>query len=110
VSATARPLEPANVIPGGAPHGAPAGRALAKPVAFTVTDAYGNAIPDVQVVFAATAGSVVPARVMTDARGQAAARWTLGSQPGEQILRATVQGTAVKHSVVVRALRRTAGE
>ncbi|MBZ5522675.1 MAG: Ig-like domain-containing protein [Acidobacteriia bacterium] len=81
-----------------------------KPVAFTVTDAYGNAIPDVQVVFAATSGSVLPARVMTDAGGRAATRWTLGSQPGEQILRATVWGTVVMDSVVVRAQRRPAGK
>jgi hypothetical protein len=109
VSARAHPLDPANVVPGGAPHSARAGRALPGPVVFTVTDAYGNAIPDVQVVFAATAGSVVPARVMTDANGRASTRWTLGSQSGEQALRATVRETAVRDSVVVRALRRTAG-
>ena len=110
LGATARPLEPANVVAGAAPHGASAGRALARPVAFTVTDAYGNAIPDVQVVFTATSGSVAPARVMTDAKGQAATRWTLGSRTGEQVLRATVRGTGVKDSIVVRALRRTAGK
>jgi hypothetical protein len=108
VSARAHPLEAANVVPGGAPRSARAGRALPGPVVFTVTDAYGNPIPDVQVVFAATSGSVVPARVMTDAMGRASTRWTLGSPPGEQALRATVS-TAVRDSVVVRALRRPAG-
>ncbi len=58
VHAIAHPLEPANVVPGSAPRSAPAGRALPKPVVFTVTDAYGNAISDVLVVFAPTSGSV----------------------------------------------------
>jgi hypothetical protein len=109
VSSRARPLEPANLVPGGAPRSAPGGRALPRPVVFTVTDAYGNAIPDVPVVFGATAGSVSPVRVMTDARGQAATRWTLGSRPGAQTLRAAVPRTAVTDSVVVRAVRRTPG-
>ena len=106
VTATARPLEPANIAPGAAPRSGSAGRALPRPIVFTVTDAYGNAIGDVQVVFASSAGSVAPARVMTDARGQAATRWTLGSQPGDQALRAMVRGTPAKDSVVVRAVRR----
>jgi adhesin/invasin len=108
VGATAHPLEPANVLPQRAPRSAPAGRALPGPVIFTVTDAYGNPVSDVQVVFAPTSGSVGPARVMSDAKGQAATRWTLGSEVGEQTLTATVRGTAVKGSVVVRTLRRTA--
>ncbi len=107
VSARAHPLEPANIVPSSAPRSAPAGRALPRPIVFTVTDAYGNAIPDVQVVFASLSGSVGPARVMTDAKGQAATRWTLGSEPGERALTATVRGTGVRDSVVVRALRRT---
>jgi hypothetical protein len=74
-----------------------------------VTDAYGNAIPDVQVVFTATSGSVAPVRVMTDASGQAATRWTLGSRIGEDTLTATVRGTSVTGSVAVRAAKRTTG-
>jgi hypothetical protein len=109
VSARAHPLEPANILPNEAPRSAAAGRALPRPLVFVVTDAYGNAIPDVQVVFAATSGSVEPVRVMTDAKGQAATRWTLGSEAGEQTLTARVRGSAVKDSVVVRAVKRTAG-
>ncbi|HXY19892.1 MAG TPA: Ig-like domain-containing protein [Gemmatimonadales bacterium] len=109
VGANARPLEPANIAPGAAPRSAPAGRALPKPVPFVVTDAYGNAIPDVQVVFTATSGSVAPVRVMTDAGGQAATRWTLGSRIGEDTLTATVRGTPVTGSVAVRAAKRTTG-
>ena len=109
VGARAHPLEPANVVPGGAPRSATAGRAVPGSLVFTVTDAYGNPIPDVLVVFGATSGSAAPVRIMTDAKGQAATRWTLGSEPGEQTLTATVRGTAAKGSVVVRALRRTPG-
>jgi len=108
VNARAHPLEPANIVPGGGPRSAPAGRALPKPIVFTVTDAYGNPISDVQVVFAPTSGSVGRVRVMTDANGQAATGWTLGVEPGQQTLTATVRGTAVKGSVVVRTLRGTA--
>jgi hypothetical protein len=108
VGARAHPLEPANLLPDRAPRSAPAGRALPKPVVFTVTDAYGNPVSDVQVVFAVTSGSVGPARVMSDAKGQAATRWTLGSEAGEQTLTATVRGRAVQGAVVVRSLRRPA--
>ncbi len=105
VAARAHPMAPANVVPGSAPRSAPAGRALSRPVVFTVTDAYGNPNADVEVVLAASAGSVGRSRIMTDAKGQAAAHWTLGSASGEQTLTATVLGTGVKGSVVVRAAR-----
>ncbi len=105
VTARARPLEPANVAPLGAPLSGAAGRALQRPMVFEVTDAYGNPTPDVQVVFSTTSGAVAPGRVMTDAKGQAATRWTLGPEAGDLTLRATVRGTAVKGSVTVRAVK-----
>jgi adhesin/invasin len=105
VGAQARPLEPANVAPGPAPRSGTAGRTLRRPVVFTVTDAYGNVVPDVEVVFTPTSGSVTPVRIMTDAKGRAATRWTLGRQTGEQSLTAAVRHTVVKDSVAVRALR-----
>lgn len=108
VNAGAHPLEPANIEAGGGPRSATAGRPLPRPIVFTVTDAYGNAISDVPVVFAPTSGSVGPVRMMTDANGQVATRWTLGSEPGEHTLTATVVGAAVRSLVVVRALRGTA--
>ena len=109
VGATARPLEPANLAAGTVPRSAPAGRALPRPVAFVVTDAYGNTISDVLVAFVATSGSLAPMRIMSDAKGQAATRWTLGSRAGDDTLTATVRGTTVTGSVVVRAVRRTTG-
>jgi hypothetical protein len=108
VGATARPLEPANLSPGQVPRSAPAGRALPKPVPFVVSDAYGNTIADVQIAFTPTSGSVSPVRVMSDVKGQATTRWTLGSRGGEDTLTATVRGTTVTGSVVVRAVKRTA--
>ncbi|MBI4502332.1 MAG: Ig-like domain-containing protein [Gemmatimonadetes bacterium] len=105
VSARARPLEPANIEPTGTPASAPPGRALPKPVVFTVTDGYGNAISDVQVVFSSSAGGVTPTRVMTDERGRATARWTLGAAPGDQTLTAAVRGTTVRTAVTVRVVR-----
>jgi len=109
VGARGHPREPANIAAAGAPRSAPAGRALAKPVVFTVTDAYGNPVPDIQVVFAATSGSVAPSRVMTDPSGRATTRWTLGAQAGDHTLIATVRGTTVRDSMVVRAVKRSGG-
>jgi adhesin/invasin len=107
VTAHALPLEAANITPGTLPATAPAGRALPKPVAVVVTDAYGNVIPDAQVVFTTTGGSAAPARIMTDAKGQAATRWTLGPAAGDQVLTATVRGTSAKTTMTVEATRGT---
>jgi hypothetical protein len=105
LSARARPLAPANLAFDGAPAtGAPA-RALAKPLAVVVTDAYGNPVPDRPVRFAAKAGRVAPERVMTDARGRAQTRWTLGARAGEQLLEASVGGAALRDTAVVVARR-----
>ena len=109
VRAKALPLEPANLEPVGAPRSGLAGRALPRPVAFVVTDAYGNAIPDVAVAFTAGAGRVSPTRVMTDAKGRAATRWTLGGEMGDQTLTAAVRHTSVRGAMTVRAVRRSAG-
>lgn len=61
-----------------------------------VTDQYGNAVPNVAVTFAVTAGggAVLPTTpVSTDAQGIArATSWTLGTAIGTNTLRATVVG------------------
>jgi 5-hydroxyisourate hydrolase-like protein (transthyretin family) len=95
VHAKALPLAPANIELGALPASAPAAHALAKAVVATVTDAYGNVVSDVQVVFNATGGSPNPSRVMTDAKGQAATHWTLGSAAGDETITAVVKGTGV---------------
>ena len=70
-------------------------------VTVTATDAYGNPVPDLLVVFAASGGTLSAARVMTDAKGEAGTRWTPGAAP-EQTLRAAVRGTVVRAAQVVR--------
>jgi adhesin/invasin len=106
-TARALPLEPANVTPSTVPATAPAGRPLIKPITVTVTDAYGNIIPDVQVLFSVSAGITAPVRVMTDAKGQAATHWTLGPAAGEQTLTASVRATTVKSKLTVLAAGKT---
>ena len=74
-------------------------------------DAYGNPVADAPVTYTAAAGTLSPARVMTDDQGRATTRWTPGSAAGEQPLTAVVRGTTVRatHSVRVQ-LGRTAGK
>ncbi len=105
VHAKALPLAPANVEIAALPSSGPAAHALPKAVVATVTDAYGNVVSDVQVVFNATGGSPNPSRVMTDAKGQAATHWTLGSAAGDETITAVVKGTGVSASGTVRATK-----
>ena len=86
------------------PASSAAGRALAKPVEVELTDPYGNPVADQPILFATKQGTVAPARVMTDARGRARTRWTLGAKPGDQTLAAAVSGTRVRTSGTVRAV------
>ncbi|MGH7528598.1 MAG: invasin domain 3-containing protein, partial [Gemmatimonadales bacterium] len=101
VSARGQPLRPANIAFVSAPTAATAGRPLAKPLAVEVTDAYGNAIPNLTVAFRAASGSVARARVVTDGRGRAETRWTAGRKAGEQSLVAEVIGTAVRTTLTL---------
>ena len=103
VTARARPSAAANIDVQVPPTTGTAGRPLARPITALVTDAYGNPVPNILTVFTASAGTVTPARVMSDEKGLAVARWTLGTAAGEQTLTATVSGTTVKTSLIVRA-------
>ena len=100
----ARPGPAAKLTLEGLPATAPAGRALPQPVHVVVTDAWGNAVRGAQVAFGSRAGTVTPRRVSTDSAGRAAARWVLGSKPGEQVLEATVAGGATRATGKVRAV------
>jgi hypothetical protein len=102
-SATARPSAAANVEFQAPSTTGVTGRSLAKPITALVTDAYGNPVPNVLTTFTVSAGSVSPARVMTDEKGVATARWTLGPAAGNQTVTATVRGTAAKATATVRA-------
>jgi VCBS repeat-containing protein len=78
---------------------AAAGTAVATAPTVKVTDAGGNPVKDVLVVFAITGGdgTVQPATpVPTDAGGVAAvSTWTLGNDPGNNLLTASISGTGV---------------
>jgi adhesin/invasin len=79
----------------GAPLTGPAGAALAERVVIRVQDADGNPLPGVPVTFAvsATGASVDPANAITDDRGEARTRWTLGRTTGQQTLTVTAAGS-----------------
>ncbi|MFN2400393.1 MAG: Ig-like domain-containing protein [Gemmatimonadaceae bacterium] len=103
VSAMARPRTPANVEFIRAPSSGIVGRALVEPIKVVVTDAYGNAIPDAQVIFAARAGTATPRSRMTDAGGAAIARWTLGQEARAQALVASVPRTNARAQLTIDA-------
>ncbi len=107
VTARAEPGAAANVEIQAPPTAGTAGRALAKTIAALVTDAYGNPVPDVLTLFTVSAGTVSAARVMTNDKGLAPTRWTLGAKTGPQTLTATVRGTAAKTTLTVQAAAAT---
>lgn len=82
--------------PAGDGQSAAVGAALPTPLKVRVTDASGKATANVSVAWAVTAGggSVTPGTSTTDANGEAAATWTLGTQAGAQTATATVAGVA----------------
>ena len=100
-TARARPAAAANVAFQDPPARATAGTRIR--VAALVTDAYGNPVPNAQVVFSARAGTFTASRVATDTAGRALTRWTPGAAPPEQALTATLRGTTIKttHAVPV---------
>lgn len=79
----------------GVPLSGAAGEALAERVVIRVEDAAGNPLPGVTVAFAVsgTGASVDPASAVTDDRGEARTRWTLGRTPGQQTLTVTAAGS-----------------
>ena len=80
----------------GIPLTGPAGDALAERVVVRVEDAAGNPLPGVTVTFSVSAGgaSVDPASAVTDERGEARTRWTLGRATGTQTLTVSTSGGA----------------
>ncbi len=80
----------------GVPLTGAAGEALAERVVVLVEDAAGNPLAGVTVTFSvsATGASVDPASTLTDDRGEARTRWTLGRTTGQQTLTASTSGGA----------------
>jgi hypothetical protein len=71
-----------------------------------VTDAAGNPVPGVEVLFDAATGDAAPARIRTDSLGTASAMWRLGVEIGTQELRATIRGTETGVTFRANALGR----
>ena len=102
VSATARPgaasaidLSPRQAV------GTP-GKLLGEGVIALVTDEFGNVVKGATVTFKASAGALSPARVVTDDKGRARTRWTLGREAVEQSLVARVSGSGASATLAAR--------
>jgi hypothetical protein len=102
----ARPGPPARLTLGELPDRAMAGGALPAPVTATLADAYGNPVAGEPVTFAPGAGRMSPARVVTDTRGRASARWTLGPAAADQRLTVTAVKGTLRARATVRAGKR----
>ena len=93
-TAAARAAAPAQVaVSAGNNQTAAFGRTLPIDPAVRVTDAYGNGVSGLEVVFEVTGGggAALVRRPVTDADGVATVgAWTLGDAPGANTLRATV--------------------
>jgi adhesin/invasin len=87
-SARARAGAPANLAFVGSASPAPKGQS--RPARVRVTDGYGNPVSGASVAFAASLGSVRPARVMTDKDGLAATTWVLSRKAEHQSLTAAL--------------------
>lgn len=102
VNATARPgaaaaieLTPREAV------GSP-GKVLAGGVQARVTDEFGNVVRGATVLFKASAGALSPARVVTDEKGVAKTKWTLGSSVADQSLVARVRGSEASARLAAR--------
>lgn len=83
------------------------GFALPDPVAVRVLDTQGRGVAGQTVEFTVTvgAGSVSPARAVTDSGGVARTEWRMGSQAGDNELKASVPGSSFQ-SVTFKAISR----
>lgn len=74
---------------------------LPAPIAVRVVDTYGNAIPDLPILFAASGGTLDSTEVVTDLEGIARTTWTLGATPGAQTASASIPDSVIAEGVVV---------
>jgi hypothetical protein len=83
-------------VHGGDGQSAAVGGALAHPVVARVLDGKSNPVSGADVVFTSQEGARVdPSEAMTNASGEASARWTLGPEAGTQILIASLRESKV---------------
>ena len=93
VMAIAEPGAPAN-LGLDEPRGSPLGAGKRKLVA-TVTDLYGNPVPNAKLGFTAKGGRVSPSRAVTDGRGTVPLTWTPGTGAA---LSGVIAGTDVRET------------
>jgi len=98
VVALAQPGAPANLTFGEV-HGS-AAKANARKVVATVTDLYGNPVPNVKLGLTAKGGRVSPSRAMSDERGRVPLTWTAGSGAA---LSGAIAGTDVRETYTLHA-------
>jgi hypothetical protein len=89
-------------ISGSDQHGV-AGKELAKPVVLRVTDAAGNAVPNVRITLRASAGVLADSAPATDASGAVRARWTLPAVAGATTFHLSARVDGIVHPVDVVA-------
>lgn len=75
--------------------------ALERTIAATVTDAFGNPVPDAVIRFVAKGGSVSQASAVSDAKGHAKTTLKLSGKATARELTATVRGTDVKQTLTI---------
>jgi hypothetical protein len=105
--ASARAGPPAALLPVfGNGQSVPAGTAVPYVVIVGVVDAFGNAVPEVDVDFQALGGQglAYPLVTRTRAPGLALANWRTGTVPGPNVLRVSASGVA--QSLDVEAIGR----
>jgi hypothetical protein len=67
---------------GGTDQRAPVGTALPQPLVVVVTDVFGNPVPDIEVEWDASSGTLDPESSATGPDGRASSSWVLGSSLG----------------------------
>jgi hypothetical protein len=98
IVASAQPGAPENITFDDV-RGSPVGRGKRKLIA-TVSDVYGNPVPNAKLRMTANGGSVSPSRAVTDERGTVPLTWTPGSGAA---LSGAITGTDVRETYALRA-------
>jgi hypothetical protein len=106
-NALAGPAAAMTAISGSGQQGV-AGKELAKPVVLRVTDAAGNAVPNVRIMLKPSAGVLSDSAPATDAAGAVRTRWTLPAGAGTATFHLSAHVDGIVHPVDVFATSVTA--
>lgn len=80
------------------------GQALSQPLVLRVLDQHGNGVPNADVTWTPSAGTIAPGSAATNANGEATTTWTLGQSAGPHTLNAAVAGlSAAQFTAAARA-------